>query len=235
MDTSRAPKRPSNGRVGGVVRAGYAKDVNGAQMAQRPTGYHSMASRGMGFHEPLEKRKLKVPEALPTEDKIKESALAKLKSAVFRKKTATIQAIVREPTSGGIVFRFTRDKKDIEILLIQDSKERWTIPKGHIEPGETAKMTARREIEEETGLQNLSVITWLGKIHFKYRRMDKLVLMTTQIYLVQALDSHERPTPEKWMKGIAWFPFNEALNLIEYEDIEKLMLIARRKLRSGDY
>lgn len=233
-DISRAPRRTSNGRVNGVS-SGVTRGSFSAQQMQRTSSYHGVADGGMGFHEPLERRKLKVPEALPTEDKVKESALSKLKSAVFRKKSATIQAIVREPTSGGIVFRFTKDKKDIEILLIQDSKERWTIPKGHIEPGETAKMTARREIEEETGLQNLSVITWLGKIHFKYRRMDKLVLMTTQIYLVQALDSHERPTPEKWMKGIAWFSFNEALNLIEYEDIEKLMLIARRKLRSGDY
>ena len=183
--------------------------------------------------EPMARRALKVPEALPTEE-VKESAFDRIKSAVFRKKTA-IQSIVREPTSGGIVFRLTRDRKDIEILLIQDSKARWTIPKGHIEPGETAKMTARREIEEETGLKNVSVLTWLGKIHFKYRRMDKLVLMTTQIYLVQALDVHERPMPERWMKGIKWFSFNDALEMIEYEDIEKLMLIAKRKIRAGDY
>lgn len=181
--------------------------------------------------EPLHKRKLKVPEALPVE---KRSTFDKLKSAVFRRKVA-IQEIVREPTSGGIIFRFTKDKKDIEILLIQDSKERWTIPKGHIEPGETAKMTARREIEEETGLKNVSVLAWLGKIHFKYRRMDKLVLMTTQIYLVQALDDHEALEPEKWMKGIKWFSFAEALNMIEYDDIEKLMLIAKKKIRAGDY
>ena len=183
--------------------------------------------------EPLARRALKVPEAIPTE-KIKESAFDKIKSAVFRKKTA-IQEIVREPTSGGIVFRFTKDKKDIEILLIQDSKERWTIPKGHIEPGETAKVTARREIEEETGLANISVLTWLGKIHFKYRRADKLVLMTTQVYLVQAMDNRETPTPEKWMKGIRWFSFTDALEAIEYEDIEKLMLIAKKKIRAGDY
>lgn len=182
-------------------------------------------------NEPLKQRELKVPEALPLE---KRSAFDKIKSAVFRKKVA-IQEIVREPTSGGIVFRFTPDRKDIEVLLIQDSKGRWTIPKGHIEPGETAKMTARREIEEETGLKNISVLIWLGKIHFKYRRADKLVLMTTQIYLVQAMDSHEMPIPEKWMKGIAWFSFAEALDLIEYEDIEKLMLIAKRKIRAGDY
>lgn len=179
------------------------------------------------------RRALKVPEALP-EERVKESAFSKITSAVFRRKAA-IQEIVREPTSGGIVFRFTKDKKDIEVLLIQDSKERWTIPKGHIEPGETAKMTARREIEEETGLRNISVLSWLGKIHFKYRRQDKLVLMTTQIYLVQALDTHEKPTPEKWMKGIRWFSFADALEAIEYEDIEKLMLIAKKRIRAGDY
>lgn len=183
--------------------------------------------------EPLERRTLKVPEAIPTES-IKESPLKKITSAVFRKKAA-IQEIVREPTSGGIIFRFTKDKKDIEILMIQDSKGRWTIPKGHIEPGETAKMTARREIEEETGLKNVSILTWLGKIHFKYRRADKLVLMTTQIYLVQALDEHELPIGEKWMKGIKWFSFADALDAIEYEDIEKLMLIAKKKVRAGEY
>lgn len=184
--------------------------------------------------EPTARRTLKVPEALPTDKQVKESPLKKFTSAVFRKKT-TIQEIVREPTSGGIVFKLTADKKDIEILLIQDSKGRWTIPKGHIEPGETAKMTARREIEEETGLRNFDVLTWLGKIHFKYRRADKLVLMTTQIYLVQALDAREILAGEKWMKGIKWFPFAKALDLIEYEDIEKLMLIAKKKVRAGDY
>lgn len=183
--------------------------------------------------EPLERRALKVPDALPAE-RVKESPFKKITSAMFRKKVA-IQEVVREPTSGGIVFRLTRDQKDIEILLIQDSKGRWTIPKGHIEPGETAKMTARREIEEETGLKNVSILTWLGKIHFKYRRADKLVLMTTQIYLVQALDSHESPVGEKWMKGIKWFSFTDALGTIEYDDIGKLMLIAKKKVRTGDY
>ena len=129
----------------------------------------------------------------------------------------------------------TPDGKDIEILLIQDSKNRWTIPKGHIEQGETAKMTAIREIGEEAGLQHIQVLAWLGKIHFKYRRLDKLVLMTTQVYLVRAIDKSETPTKEKWMNGIRWFKFNDAIDAIEYEDIEKLMLIAKKKIRAGEF
>lgn len=175
---------------------------------------------------------LKIPEAIPTKQ-YKESTLEKFKQVVFKKKPE-IKEIVREPTAGGIVFRTTKDNKDIEILLIQDSKNRWTIPKGHIEQGETAKQTAIREIGEEAGLKHIDVLSWLGKIHFKYRRGDKLVLMTTQIYLVHALDDNEKPTKEKWMNGIKWFAFGEALDAIEYEDIEKLMLIAKKKIRSGE-
>ncbi|MBQ6355338.1 NUDIX domain-containing protein [Candidatus Saccharibacteria bacterium] len=176
--------------------------------------------------EPLARRK--VPEALPTKP-YKESPLKK----IFKR--PAIKELVREPTAGGVIFRMSKDQKDIEILLIQDSKNRWTIPKGHIEPGETAKETAIREIGEETGLHHISVLCWLGKINFKYRRMDKLVLMSTQIYLVRSLDNHEVAQKEKWMNGIKWFSFNDALDAIEYKDIEKLMLIAKKKIREGEF
>lgn len=142
-----------------------------------------------------------------------------------------IDEVVREPTAGGIVFR-KNPKGVVEILLIQDSKGRWTIPKGHIEDGETARQTAEREIREETGLQEMKVQDWLGKINFRYRRANRLVLMTTEIFLVKALGNAEKVKPEKWMSGIAWMPTNEALDKIEYEDIGKLILLGLKKIRS---
>jgi 8-oxo-dGTP pyrophosphatase MutT (NUDIX family) len=148
----------------------------------------------------------------------------------FNRGRASIQEIVREPTAGGIVFR-RNDKGDVEILLIQDAKDRWTIPKGHIEPGETAQQTARREIGEEAGLEDIDMLGWLGKIHFRYRRIDKLVLMTTQIYLVRAKGDTNAIQKEEWMNGIKWFSFSTALDLIEYEDIGKLMLLAMKRIR----
>jgi 8-oxo-dGTP diphosphatase len=143
-----------------------------------------------------------------------------------------IHLIGREPTSGGIVFRPSRQApNDVDILLIQDVKKRWTIPKGHIEPGETAKQTAVREIGEEVGLKNVEVLGWLGKTEFKYRRVDKLVLMTMQVYLVRALGDTDAVKPEDWMQGAKWFSFNDALDKIEYEDIGNLMLLARQRIR----
>ncbi len=116
-------------------------------------------------------------------------------------------------------------------MLIQDAKDRWTIPKGHIEEGERANQTAEREITEETGLQEMELKGWLGKINFRYRRQNSLVLMTTQIYLGHALGDTDALQKEEWMNGIKWFDAAEALEKIEYEDIEKLILMGLKKIR----
>jgi ADP-ribose pyrophosphatase YjhB (NUDIX family) len=150
------------------------------------------------------------------------------------KRRPAISEVVREPTAGGIIFRRSvKDDKEVEILLIQDAKNRWTIPKGHIEEGESSKQTAEREIREETGLQEMKVLNWLGKINFRYRRQQSLVLMTTEIFLVQAQGDTDNLKPEDWMNGIKWFPATEALDKIEYEDIGKIILLGLKKIRQA--
>lgn len=160
--------------------------------------------------------------------------LGGFKKFVTRKRPA-ISEVVREPTAGGIVFRGNTKDSNVEILLIQDAKNRWTIPKGHIEDGESAKECAEREIREETGLQEMKVLNWLGKINFRYRRQQSLVLMTTEIFLVQAQGDTDKLNPEEWMNGIKWFPAQEALDKIEYEDIGKIILLAMKKIRNGKF
>lgn len=144
-----------------------------------------------------------------------------------------ISEVVRETTSGGVVFRHNKKSGELEILLIQDAKDRWTIPKGHVEPGEEPGATAEREIREETGLQDMEVHSWLGKVNFRYRRGQSLVLMTMHIWLVEGQGDTDKLNPEDWLNGIKWLRASEAVDKIAYDDIGKLILLGMKKIRDN--
>jgi 8-oxo-dGTP pyrophosphatase MutT (NUDIX family) len=140
---------------------------------------------------------------------------------------------VREYTAGGMVFRHSQS--GVDILMIQDRLGRWTIPKGHVEEGESLDQTAIREVGEETGLHDLKIRGKLDKIHFFYRKDGRLIFMTTHVYLMEALGDTNALVPED-SEGIVdakWFPKEEALKLIEYKDTERLFRMGLAKLRAA--
>ena len=152
----------------------------------------------------------------------------------FVNRRPSIEEVVRETTSGGIIFRRNKNNRQLEILLIQDAKNRWTIPKGHVEEGEEPKDTAKREIQEETGLQEMKVMNWLGKVNFRYRRGHTLVLMTMHIYLVHGLGDTDNLHGEDWLTDIKWLSTQDAIDKIAYDDIGKLILLGMKRIRESN-
>lgn len=146
-------------------------------------------------------------------------------------KRPVIDEVVHETTSGGVVFRHHAKTGELQILLMQDAKNRWTIPKGHVEPGEETGATAEREIREETGLQDMEVYNWLGKVNFRYRRGHTLVLMTMHIWLVEGKGETDKLHPEEWLNDIRWLSVTDAIDKIAYDDIGKLILLGMKKVR----
>ena len=116
--------------------------------------------------------------------------------------------------------------------MIQDPKERWTIPKGHVEPGESLEQTALREVREETGLKFIKIREKLDKINFFYRMNGKLIFMTTHVYLMEAIKGSDDLVPEN-SEGIVdarWFPAEEAVKIIAYKQTEQLFRLGLEKL-----
>ena len=71
----------------------------------------------------------------------------------------------------------------------------------------------------------------LGKVSFRYRRGNSLVLMTMHVFLVEALGDTDALKKEEWMNNISWFNAGSTLDKIEYEAIEKLILLGMKTIR----
>ncbi len=114
----------------------------------------------------------------------------------------------------------------IEIALLQDLKTRWSLPKGHIESGETPRQAALREVSEETNLKHLKIISQLDKIHFFYRLNGKLIFMTNFIFLIESTDLSETIKTEDdvpWITDVQWFEAKQAHDIIEYKATKEIL------------
>ncbi len=135
----------------------------------------------------------------------------------------------REFSSGGIVIR--RDGDLFSVLLIKDSYGHWTWPKGHIEKGESAKDAAIREIEEETGIDDATILSKIGNTNYYYKRDDLLIYKTVHLYLCET-NKEELNIQMSEIKAGKWFTPKEALSRVEYRGAKGLLKKALSKLRT---
>ena len=91
--------------------------------------------------------------------------------------------------AGGLV----RDEKGRVLLIFRKGK--WDLPKGHMDPGETAEQTAVRETIEETGVENPSITKYIGDTWHFYYLKNRLVLKQTFWYEITA-DSSSALNPQ---------------------------------------
>jgi ADP-ribose pyrophosphatase YjhB (NUDIX family) len=60
-------------------------------------------------------------------------------------------------SAGGVVIN-----SEGEVLVVSQHGTSWSLPKGHIDPGENALAAAKREIYEESGIRGLEFVRELG-------------------------------------------------------------------------
>lgn len=106
-------------------------------------------------------------------------------------------------SAGGIVVNSRG-----QVLVVNQKNASWSLPKGHIEEGEDALVAARREIYEEAGIRDLTLVRELGS----YQRSiigkdgveDKSELKTIFMFLFTTTESALSPIDEdnpeaRWM------------------------------------
>ncbi len=132
---------------------------------------------------------------------------------------------VDEISAGGLVI----DKAGTRGLLIgrrdikDQTRERllWSLPKGHIEKGETPEIAALREVQEETGIAS-EISRSLGVIDFWFMAGGKRIHKTVHHFLFKETGGALAPQITE-VDDVAWFPLAEIVAKLAYPDEKKLI------------
>lgn len=95
-------------------------------------------------------------------------------------------------------------------FLLMRHVDRWDLPKGHVDPGETEIETALRELEEETGLseQEIELLPdFRYAINYPIRGRRKGELLTKQLVIFLANLQVDRPIVVTEHLGSIWHPW----------------------------
>ncbi len=136
---------------------------------------------------------------------------------------------VHETSAGGLVIDGLDGPKDTQVAALIGRIDRrgrmlWSLPKGHIEVGETAEQTAVREVAEETGVQG-SVLAALGSIDYWFVTEGRRVHKTVHHYLMRFLGG-DLSDEDVEVTEVAWVPLHDLPARLAYADERRLAVVA---------
>lgn len=131
----------------------------------------------------------------------------------LRKKLPVVEA------AGGMVYNAKK-----EILFIRRNGK-WDLPKGKIEKGESSQEAALRETEEETGVKNLEIRSFITPTYHVFKRNDTFKLKITYWYeMYTDYKGDLVPQLEEGIKKAKWKNFAKSQKALteSYENIKLL-------------
>lgn len=138
-----------------------------------------------------------------------------------------------QTSAGGVAYR--RRGSGVEVALISvGPKERWQLPKGLVEPGESAESTAVREVAEEAGIET-RLIAPLRDVEYWYVgterdgmrvRYHKRVHFFLLEYERGDVANHDSEVNEA-----RWVPLDEAAERLAFANEREVLAEAASLLR----
>ncbi len=130
--------------------------------------------------------------------------------------------------AGGIIINNKQ-----EIVIVNQNHDSWSLPKGHIDDGETSLEAAIREIYEETGITNPKLIKSIGSFG-RYRigldgNDDKTEHKTIHIFLFHSQQKILKPI-DKNNPIAKWVPYIEVEKILTHPSDKKFFNKSIKKI-----
>lgn len=139
----------------------------------------------------------------------------------------------RELSAGGVAARVERGQWFVALLKTEHKRGPvWVLPKGHVElhKNERISEAARREVQEEAGIKDLSVKDQLGVTRFAFQAEDTLVRKTVHYFLMTTNQKSLTAQEDESFLDAAWFPIDVAIDTLEYDTDQLIVTKAKAKL-----
>lgn len=146
--------------------------------------------------------------------------------------------VVDEQSAGGLVLRIEDGRPLVAVIARRNrgGKIEWCLPKGHIEPNESAEVAAVREIAEETGITGKIVIP-LADIDYWFSSLDRRVHKVVYHYLLEYVSGEitVENDPDHEAEDAAWYPLKDVSNILAYPNERRVVSIALQLLYPDSY
>jgi 8-oxo-dGTP pyrophosphatase MutT (NUDIX family) len=128
--------------------------------------------------------------------------------------------------AAGLIL-FIKEKGKANYLLLQYNVNYWGFAKGLIETGEKTEETARRELEEETGIKDIKFIPgFKEEINYFFKREGKTIFKTNIYFLAETKTREVKLSFEH--NDYKWASYKEALKKLTYENSKKVLKAAHK-------
>jgi bis(5'-nucleosidyl)-tetraphosphatase len=136
------------------------------------------------------------------------------------------EMIREEHSAGAVLFSLDSAVGKIEYLLLNYAAGHWDFPKGNIENGEDEIQTARREIQEETGIYDVEFFKgFRNKIEYHYRRNQREIQKEVIFFLART--SRREVTLSHEHNAYTWLAYEKALALLTYNNAKNVLVEAK--------
>lgn len=129
-----------------------------------------------------------------------------------------------EKEGGGVVYR-VKDRK-LQFLIIHRKKQQdWTLPKGHVEAGETVEDCIVREVKEETGYDG-DVGPFVGVVRYEHLNKEKGLLRKVEVrfHLVRPKKDEPGTSALKEVDMTRWMDYGKELfDMLTYHTDKEML------------